>query len=95
MITKDELNTNFYSKKRVAQQLGVSIRRVEQLLTQGRFEGAFRFANVWLIPKEAVDNFQRKPQGNFTNHKRKASAKQEVSQWLHAAGYGEEHKKEV
>lgn len=87
MITKDEVNTNFYSMKGAAQHLGVSVRRVGQLLKEGRLADAFMFEGVWLIPKLSVDNFQRKPQGNFTNHRRTSDIKREVSQWLEAAGY--------
>lgn len=94
MITRNELNINFYSKKGTAQKLGVSVRRVEQLLKEGRFENAFTFSGTWFIPKASVDNFQRKPRGiPKGTHKYGDKLKREVSQWLEAAGYSPKKEK--
>lgn len=88
MITKEMLEKEFYDAKEAAIKLGVGVNQISKWATQGRFEGAFKIWQGWLFPKSAVDNFQRKPQGNFTNHKRKSNTKQEVTQWLEAVGYG-------
>lgn len=87
METRDILEKDFYNGVQAAQKLGVNKSRIYALAAQGRFEGAFKAWDSWLIPKLSVDNFQRKPQGNFTNHRRTSDIKYEVSQWLEAAGY--------
>ena len=82
MITKEMLETEFYNILQATKILGVNRHRISVLLSQNRFEGAFKFSDAWLIPKSAVDNFERKPQGNFTNHKRGSKAKRELADWL-------------
>lgn len=37
----------------VAEQWGISQRRLQTLCAQGRIEGAARFGRAWMIPKNA------------------------------------------
>lgn len=96
-ITREMLEAEFYDTIKTAEILGVNRKRISSLLLQNRLKGAFKFSDVWLIPKEAVDNFQRKPQGNFTNHPRKTrreEAREEINSWLARAGYGSDGRRE-
>ena len=43
--------------------LNVSQGRISQLCSQGRFQGAMKIGWSWIIPKEAVENFQRRRRG--------------------------------
>ena len=38
--------------KEAAEKLGVSVKRVQALLVQGRIVGALRFGNAWAIPDQ-------------------------------------------
>lgn len=44
-----------------AEKLGISIRRVQVLCSEGRIKGARKHSGVWLIPANAQD--PRKPEG--------------------------------
>ena len=46
-----------------ARRLGVSRRRVLQLIKQGRIEARF-FANAYMVDAESVAAFKRQPPGN-------------------------------
>lgn len=46
-----------------ARRLGVSRRRVLQLIKQGRIEARF-FANAYMVDPESVAAFKRQPPGN-------------------------------
>lgn len=59
MITEEILRREFYSGPEVAVLLGVKNSRMRQLCLAGRFAGAFKFGDTWLIPREAVENFTR------------------------------------
>lgn len=88
MVTKEILENEFYSNAETAHILSVGAERVRQLCSGGRFEGAFKFGDTWLIPKEAVDNFKRKPRGfPKGTHKRGSKTQREINGWLKEAGY--------
>lgn len=63
MITKEALETEFYSTREAAIKLNVGINQIAKWAAQNRFEGAFKIWQAWIIPKASVDNFQRKPRG--------------------------------
>lgn len=44
---------DFITVRQAAESWGLSIRRVQQLCTLGRIEGAIQPARDWLIPKDA------------------------------------------
>ena len=67
MITKKELEKEFYNGTEVAELLNVTNGRIRQLCLSGRFDGAFKFGTTWLIPRESVENYERGkpgPRGN-------------------------------
>ena len=83
MITKEMLEKEFYSIKEVAEKMGKSIRQINTLAAEGRFEGAFKFSQGWLIPKTALDKFVYKPRGFAKGtHTKKIKAKRELADWL-------------
>ena len=51
----------------VAQQWGISTRRLQTLCNEGKIKGAARFGRAWMIPKDA-----RKPQDGRTKESRSA-----------------------
>ena len=53
------LTDDYVSVHDAAIMLNVDRTRVNRLLYQGRFEGAVKIARNWVIPREAVENFQR------------------------------------
>jgi len=55
----------------VANEWGISQRRLQTLCAQGKIEGATRFGRVWMIPKNA-----KKPQDRRTKAAREAEAAQ-------------------
>ena len=59
MITEHELSSEFYSGPQAAKILKVNNSRIRQLCLSGRFEGAFKFGDTWLIPRVLVDKYQR------------------------------------
>lgn len=44
---------NYLTTKEVAEQWGISDRRVLQYCNTGRIEGAIKKGNLWLIPADA------------------------------------------
>ena len=59
----EEKERNLISVKEAAQILGLTRIRVAVLCKQGRFKGAEKIGSVWIIPREAVNNFVRLPPG--------------------------------
>lgn len=59
MITEASLKREFYSGPEVADLLHVNNSRIRQLCLAGRFLGAFKFGDTWLIPRKAVENYTR------------------------------------
>ena len=55
----EEKERNLISVKEAAQILGLTRIRVAVLCKQGRFKGAEKIGSVWIIPREAVNNFVR------------------------------------
>jgi excisionase family DNA binding protein len=46
--------SEFISTEQAAEELGVTIRRVQALLKDGRFIGAQKFGRDWMIPRSAM-----------------------------------------
>ncbi|MBR0258065.1 MAG: helix-turn-helix domain-containing protein [Synergistaceae bacterium] len=53
------LREHLLSAPDAGKMLGLSTVRINVLLNQGRFEGAEKIGRNWVIPREAVENFQR------------------------------------
>lgn len=45
---------DYITAQEAADLWGISRRRVQILCTNGRIEGAFKKANIWLLPKNAI-----------------------------------------
>lgn len=59
MITESELSSQFYSGPQAAKILKVNNSRIRQLCLAGRFKGAFKFGDTWLIPRTLIDKYER------------------------------------
>lgn len=62
---------DYMNAKEAADKWGLSVRRVQVLCEQGRFDGVERLGNVWLIPKSA-----EKPLDGRTREVKKQKQKQ-------------------
>lgn len=64
----------FVGSTKAAQLMGISPRRIRQLLSQGRIEGAFKIGKSWVIPlvegMPKVREGTRGPQGSWCNNQR-------------------------
>ncbi len=68
MISRKEIEQDYTNAKQTGEILKLSPSRISRLCSQGRFKGAFKAGGSWLIPKIAVENFERlspgiKPRG--------------------------------
>ena len=59
MITEAMLKNEFYCGPEVARLLNVNNSRIRQICLAGRFSGAFKFGDTWLIPRKSVENYTR------------------------------------
>lgn len=60
----DDIRENYMTAPQAAEYLGVTRRRIGYLCVQGRFDGAGKLDDIWLIPRVAVENHKRlKPGG--------------------------------
>lgn len=60
-MTIDDIRNNFMTAPQAAKYLGITRNRVGRLCLQGRFKGAGKMDDIWLIPREAVE--QHEPLG--------------------------------
>lgn len=67
----NEIHDRYIDASVLQTALGLSQSRISRLLTQGRFNGAFKFGGTWLIPKEAVESFEYKKRGPKVGAKKK------------------------
>ena len=63
MITEKDIRKEYVSAVEATQLLNVNDSRVRQILRAERFPGAFKFADTWLIPRVAVENYTRMKPG--------------------------------
>ena len=66
MITQAEIEKDFIDSPEAARLLGISDSRIRRLCLDNRFQGAIKAGKSWLIPKIAVENFERLPRGAKT-----------------------------
>lgn len=59
----DTMPETTLSTVEAARELGVSVRRILDLLNEDRFPHAYKRGREWRIPVEDVENFQRQPHG--------------------------------
>lgn len=63
MITEQEIRNDYVSGREASQLLNVNESRIRQILSSGRLPGSFKFADTWLIPREAVAGYTRQKPG--------------------------------
>lgn len=59
MITEQDIRREYVSAEDATQLLNVNDSRIRQILRAGRFPGAFKFADTWLIPRASVAGYTR------------------------------------
>ena len=50
----DEVRENYMTAPQAAEFLGITRNRVGRLCLEGRFDGAGKVGDMWLIPRDAV-----------------------------------------
>ncbi len=63
MITEEDIRREYVSADDATQMLNVNDSRVRQIIRAGRLPGSFKFADTWLIPRDAVAGYQRMKPG--------------------------------
>ena len=63
MITEEDIRKEYVSAKEATTILDVNDSRIRQILREGRFAGAFKFADTWLIPRVSVEGYTRNKPG--------------------------------
>ena len=63
MITEKDIYKEYSITMDAAKRLNVNDSRIRQLCIAGRFHGAFKLGETWLIPRKSVENFTRLPRG--------------------------------
>ena len=69
MNIQEELEKNYVDGPEAAKILKLSPMRIRTLCQGGRFQGAFKFGSIWILPKVAVANHTKlkagaKPRNN-------------------------------
>ena len=63
MLSESEIHTEYVSVCEASEILGVNESRIRQIMREGRFIGAFKFADTWMIPRNSVEGYVRKKPG--------------------------------
>ena len=61
----DYIRRNYMTAPQAAKYLGITRNRVGRLCLEGRFLGAGKIDDMWLIPREAVENHKRLKPGDL------------------------------
>ena len=61
----DEIREHYMTTPQAAKYLGLTRHRVGRLCLEGRFLGAGKIDDMWLIPREAVENHKRLKPGDL------------------------------
>ena len=56
MDIQEILGKNYVDSSEAAKMLNLSIISIRALCQRGRFNGAFKFGNSWIIPRDSVRN---------------------------------------
>ena len=59
MITEEDLKREYVNAEEAATIIKVNESRIRQICLAGRFKGAFKIRNIWLIPREAVKGYSK------------------------------------
>ena len=63
MITEEDIRREYVSANDATLLLDVNDSRIRQRVRAGRLQGAFKFADTWLIPRKAVEGYTRRKPG--------------------------------
>ena len=63
MITQEEIERDYLDSPSAARELKVSNARIRRLCLDGRFDGALKAGNAWLIPKKSLTTFRYHKRG--------------------------------
>ena len=59
----DEIRNEYVTTPQAAEMLRISRRQIGWLCTENKFEGAGKIGDMWLIPRESVENYTREKPG--------------------------------
>ena len=54
MISEENIRREYVTALEAAQLIGVNDSRIRQICIEGKFEGAFKLGETWLIPRKSV-----------------------------------------
>lgn len=65
---------SYMTAAQAADKWGVSVRTVQTLCSKGKIEGAYKMANVWIIPEDTdYPSDRRVKTGKYVNWRNKAT----------------------
>ena len=73
----DYIRENYMTAPQAAEYLSITRNRVGRLCLEGRFNGAGKIGDTWLIPRESVESHKRLKPGGLTVEKIIAQYEQE------------------
>ena len=85
MITEEDIRREYVSAFEATQLLNVNDSRVRQILRDNKLPGAFKFADTWLIPIEAIKHYSRQTTGKKPGRTKNTSKIEELkkeNEWL-------------
>ena len=57
MITEEDLKREYVNAEEAAELMKVHKSRIRQICLAGRFQGAFKMGNNWLIPRDSLRGY--------------------------------------
>jgi hypothetical protein len=63
MNEKENIEENYVGASEAGKMLNITRSRIGKLCLAGRFPGAVKISNSWIIPREAVSNHKPLPPG--------------------------------
>ena len=58
-----EINNQYVTVSQAAEMLSLTRNRIGRLCLENKFEGAGKVGEMWLIPRESVENYTREKPG--------------------------------
>lgn len=75
MVTEEDIRKEYVNAHEAAAIIGVNNSRIRQICIEGRFQGAFKVGETWLIPRNLVENYTKKKTGPKVRTKKSESDK--------------------
>ena len=63
MVTEEDIKRDYVNANEASQIINVNNSRIRQICIEGKFEGAFKVGDTWLIPRKAVGNYSKRKRG--------------------------------